>query len=138
MGHTFVHLRHDLGTVGRLNRKYRESSSVDALRANTLFVILTFLFGAWLAWDAAFFRLVTFAPWADYWEHAAVLNEWLRNFDGPSNPHVADPSLSSRYMPFFWALTYLGLMFGFDAVWKWRFRGVREPLVAAAKAKGVT
>jgi hypothetical protein len=97
-----------------VTRQHRES--VEALRANTLFIVLTLIFGVWLVWDAAFFRLVTYAPYADYWEHAAVLNEWLRNFGSLTNPHVADPSLSPRYMPLYWALTYLGLVTGLDAI----------------------
>jgi hypothetical protein len=112
MRHTFAHLLESWAIF--LNRKYRES--VDTLRANTLFVILTVIFGAWLAWDAAFIRLVTYAPSADYWEHAALFNEWLNNFSAPANPHVADPSLSPRYMPMYWALTWVGLIFGLDAI----------------------
>jgi hypothetical protein len=99
-----------------VNSNYRDDSSVDALRANALYVLLASIFGVWLIWDAAFYHLVTYAAWGDYWEHTAVFTEWLGNFSNPSNPHVDDLSLSPRYMPWFWALTFLGLVFQFDAV----------------------
>ena len=99
-----------------MNSNYRDTSSVDTLRANTLYVLLASVFGVWLVWDAVFYGLVTYAPWSDYWEHAAVFSEWLGNFSNPSNPHVDDLSLSPRYMPWFWALTFFGLVFQFDAV----------------------
>jgi len=111
-----MHLRHDVPAVGRVNSNYRDTASVDALRATTLYVVMTLIFGLWLAWDATFYRLVIFAPWADYWEHTALFTEWLGNFSNPANPHVEDPSLSSRYMPWFWALTFFGLVFEFDAI----------------------
>ncbi len=99
-----------------MNSNYRGASSLITLRATALYVILTSIFGLWLAYDAAFIRLVTYAPWADYWEHTALFKEWVENFSAPSNPHVADPSLSPRYMPLFWVLSFLGVIFQFDAV----------------------
>jgi len=72
--------------------------------------------GAWLIWDTQPIPLVTYAAFTDYWEHTAALTEWLRNFSAPTNPHVASPELSSRFMPYFWVLTWLGLMFDLDAV----------------------
>jgi hypothetical protein len=99
-----------------VNSNYRDTSSLAALRATTLYVILTSIFGLWLAYDAAFVRLVTYAPWADYWEHTALFTEWVGNFSAPSNPHVDDPSLSPRYMPLFWALSFLGVIFELNAI----------------------
>ncbi|MGI9289655.1 MAG: hypothetical protein ACR2QG_00095 [Gammaproteobacteria bacterium] len=96
-----------------MNSTYQES--VDAVRANTLYFILTAAFGALLVWDAMYIPLVTFAPLADYWEHAALLTEWLNNFSDPANPHVNDPSLSSGYMPLYWVLTLIGVTLGLDA-----------------------
>jgi hypothetical protein len=98
-----------------VNSKYRDTSAVDDLRANTLYLLLASIVGGWLIWDAAFYNLVTYAPWADYWGNAALLTEWLEKFLAPANPHVADPSLSSRYTPWFLVLTYFGLIFEFDA-----------------------
>ena len=84
--------------------------------SNVLYCVVCLCVGGWLAWDATSFGLVTFSPWADYWEHTAVLSEWLHNFSDPSNPHVNDPSLSSRFMPYFMALTFAGSLLGLDAV----------------------
>ncbi len=92
------------------------NTPVDALRANALYTLLVSFVGVWLLWDAVFYRLVLFAPWADYWEHTALLTEWLNNFSDPANPHVNSADLSPRYMPWFWVLTYLGTLFGFDSV----------------------
>jgi len=99
-----------------VNSNYRDTASVDALRATTLYVVLTLIFGLWLAWDAAFLRMVTFSPLSDYWEYTALFSEWQGNFAAPSNPYVDDPSLSALYMPWFWALTFFGLVFEFDAI----------------------
>jgi hypothetical protein len=99
-----------------LSSQHQHHSSVSALRAITLYVILTSIFGAWLFWDAAFLRLVIYAPWGDYWEHTALLTEWMGHFWDPGNPHVDDASLSPRYMPMFWVLTLAGLLFGLDSI----------------------
>lgn len=88
----------------------------DTVFATTLYVAIALFFGIWLVWDATFFRLVTYSLWADYWEHSALLTEWLRDFANPANPHVADDSLSPRYMPWFWLLTLLGVSFGLTSV----------------------
>ena len=91
-------------------------SSVESIRANTLYVLIVAAFGAWLAWDAAIYRLVLYAPYSDYWEHTAVLTEWLRNFSYPTDPLIDDPGLSSRFTPWFWLLTWVGLKFNLNAV----------------------
>jgi hypothetical protein len=116
MGHPFRSVRYAVSVVWRLNSKHQYSSSVNALRAITLYVILTSLFGAWLFWDAAFSRLVIYAPWGDYWEHTALLTEWMGHFSDPGNPHVDDASLSPRYMPMFWVLTFAGRLFRLDSI----------------------
>jgi hypothetical protein len=89
---------------------------VGSLEPNRAYVILTTLIGIWLFWDAFVFQLVTYSPYADYWEHTGLFTEWLRNFSNPMNPHVLDPDLSPRYMPWFYVLTWLGTVFGFDAI----------------------
>lgn len=99
-----------------VNWNGQQAKTANDVFASALYVAFSLSIGIWLLWDAAFFRLVTYAPYADYWEHTAVFTEWLRNFSSPDNPHVADPSLSSRYMPYYWALTFLGLLFQYDAV----------------------
>lgn len=57
-------------------------------------------------------------------------------FESASKHQPADPA-TNRVMFLLLGLTGATvLMFAFDAVWKWRFRGVREPLVTSGKAKG--
>lgn len=94
----------------------RQTSSANDIFANVLYVVLAVAVGTWLIWDAAFFRLASFVPTTDYWEYTAVFAEWLQNISGPGNPHVDDPALSSRFMPYFWALTFIGLLFQLDAI----------------------
>ena len=90
--------------------------TIGSLEPHRAYVILTGLIGAWLFWDAFVFQLVTYSPYADYWEHTELFTEWLRNFSSPMNPHVLSADLSPRYMPWFFVLTWLGTVFGFDAV----------------------
>ncbi len=89
---------------------------IGFLSADAAYTILAVSIGFWLCWDALVFQLVTYSPYADYWEHTALLTEWLRNFSDPSNPHVLDDSLSPRYMPWFWLLTLVGGWFGLDSI----------------------
>ncbi|MDP6437182.1 MAG: hypothetical protein QF803_08670 [Gammaproteobacteria bacterium] len=84
--------------------------------ANVLYVIFAVAIGTWLLWDATFFRLASFTPYGNYWEHTAVFAEWMQNFSTPGNPHVGDPGLSSRFMPYFWVLTFIGLLFQLDPI----------------------
>ena len=44
-----------------------------------------------------------------------MLTEWLRHFADPVNPHVNSTELSPRYMPWYWLLTYVGLLFNLDS-----------------------
>jgi hypothetical protein len=94
----------------------RRTGGNEDFFSDTVFFVTALFFGIWILWDATFFRLVTYTPWADYWEHTAAFTEWLENFAMPGNPHAADPSLSPRYMPVFWALTSVGLLLGLDAI----------------------
>jgi len=93
----------------------QQEMTANDVFANALFIALAVAFGTWVLWDAAFYRLVTFFTYAGYWEHTAVLSEWLNNFSAPGNPHVDDPALSARYMPYFWVLSLAGLLFQLDA-----------------------
>ena len=85
-------------------------------RANIAFFLITVPLGLWLVWDALSFRLVTYSLWADYWEHSATLTEWMRDLVNPGNPHLADGSSSSRYIPTYLALAVIGKIFGLNAV----------------------
>jgi len=72
--------------------------------------------GFWLLWDALSFRLVTHTHWIGYWEHAAVLAEWLRHPTAPTNPYLVDPALSAGFMPWYWLLSRLGIAGGIGAI----------------------
>lgn len=91
-------------------------TDADWSRAARIYWLLTLVVGLWLLWDAVFFRLGSFPMASDYWEHSATLTEWLRNLGSPTNPHVASDDLGPRYMPWFWVLTVIGIVFGLDAV----------------------
>ncbi|HJP05553.1 MAG TPA: hypothetical protein QF799_11040 [Gammaproteobacteria bacterium] len=94
----------------------RQVNLANDIFANVLYVFVAVVFGTWLLWDAAFFHLASFVPYTEYWEHTAVFVEWMQNLSAPGNPHVDDPGLSSRFMPYFWALTYVGLLFQLDPI----------------------
>jgi hypothetical protein len=80
------------------------------------YVSVAALIGAWLCWDSAVYRLITYSLWADYWEHAAALTEWMRNLGAPGNPHLAGGSSSSRYVPILWVLAAIGQATGLSAI----------------------
>ncbi len=80
------------------------------------YLLVAIAIGVWLSWDSAIYRLVTYSLWADYWEHSAALTEWMRNLTSPGNPHLADGSSSSRYIPTFLALAAAGKIFGLNAI----------------------
>jgi hypothetical protein len=80
------------------------------------YMVLAGLIGAWLVWDAAAYRLVTYSMWADYWEHSAALKQWLANLVDPGNPHLESSGSSARYIPPYFLLALLGSVLGLDAI----------------------
>jgi len=94
----------------------QEQSTASLFKPEQLYWLLAGVFGVWLVWDALVFQLVTYSPHADYWEHTALLTEWLRGLAEPTNPHVLSDIGSSRYMPFFYVLTWFGMVTGLDSV----------------------
>jgi len=88
----------------------------DIVIPRNVFLVLATLVGLWLAWDSAFYRLVTYSMFADYWEHSGAITEWLRNPFNPGNPHVADASSSARYIPLYYVLVLIGGPLGLDAI----------------------
>jgi mono/diheme cytochrome c family protein len=57
-------------------------------------------------------------------------------FENAASHPVSDPATGRVMFLFLGLAAATGLMFGFDAVWKWRFRGVRQPLLQSAKLRG--
>jgi len=93
-----------------------QSTSAEVALPTGLFLSLSLMVGIWLIWDGLSVPLVTYAAYGDYWEHTAALTEWARNLAAPGNPHVVSADLSSRYMPYFWVLTWLGQTLDLNAV----------------------
>ena len=56
-----------------------------------------------------FFQPSAQAYSADFWEHAATINEWLRDIWHPGNPHLLLDVGTPRYMPYYFVLTAIGL-----------------------------
>lgn len=100
-------------TATSASSQTQSSYPVDPLK---LYWLVAGATGLWLAWESLFFGLVTYSFYADYWEHTALLTEWLRDIGNPQNPHVADPSSSPRYMPLFLVLTLFGQTLSLDSV----------------------
>jgi len=57
-------------------------------------------------------------------------------FEDAAGQPDTDPATARVMLLFVGLAAAAGLMFGFDALWNWRLRGVRRPLVQAAKLRG--
>ena len=53
---------------------------------------------------------------SDFWEHSALIREWIKNLWHPGNPHLAIDTGSPRYMPFFFLLTVLAKIFDLSPI----------------------
>jgi hypothetical protein len=95
------------------------SRMAEALRrhlSDLLFGLLAAGIIAWVAWDAFEFRLVTFSPGADYWEHTAAFRALLDDPFHPSHPLIASPVGSPRFGPHSVLVALLGRTLGLDAL----------------------
>jgi hypothetical protein len=84
--------------------------------ADVLYVILAAAIVAWVHWDAFHFRLITYSPGADYWEHTAVLRALLDNPWHPAHPLIATDAASPRFGPHFLLVALLGRLLHYDAI----------------------
>jgi len=84
--------------------------------ADGLFAILSLALVVWVSWDAFSFRLVSFNPGADYWEHTAVLHALLEDPWHPRHPLIAAPIPSPRFNPHLLLAALVGRLFGLDAL----------------------
>jgi hypothetical protein len=84
--------------------------------ADALFVVLAAGVLAWVSWDAFAFRLITYSPGADYWEHTAVLHALLENPWHPRHPLIVSAAGSPRFGPHFLLIALAGRLFGWDAL----------------------
>jgi hypothetical protein len=95
------------------------SRTADALTRHLpdlLFGVLAAGILAWVSWDAFAFRLVTFSPGADYWEHSAVFRALLDDPFRPSHPLIAAPVASPRFGPHTVLVALIGRAAGLDAL----------------------
>lgn len=81
-----------------------------------LYVALATGIVLWVAWDAFHFRLITYSPGSDYWEHTAVLRALLDNPWHPSHPLIAGDIPSPRFGPHFLLVALAGRALHYDAV----------------------
>src|SRR5688572_6735294 len=95
------------------------SRTAEVLRRHLpdlLFGVLALGILAWVAWDAFEFRLVTFSPGADYWEHSAVFHALLEDPWSPKHPLIASSIGSARFGPHTVLVALIGRMVGLDAL----------------------
>jgi hypothetical protein len=71
---------------------------------------------AWFGWTVTAHPIFTFSLNNDFWEHSAVVREWMKDLWHPKNPHLAIETGSPRYMPFYFVLAALGKVLGLSAI----------------------
>jgi len=69
-----------------------------------------------ISWSIFYDPLYTTHYGYDFWEHSALIREWMKNLWHPGNPHLAINTGSPRYMPFFFFLTVLAKIFGLTPI----------------------
>jgi hypothetical protein len=84
--------------------------------ADLAYLVLAAGILAWVAWDAVSFRLITYSPGADYWEHTAVLRALLENPWRPAHPLIASEVSSPRFGPHYLWIALVGRALGTDAL----------------------
>jgi hypothetical protein len=95
------------------------SRTAEVLRRHLpdlLFSVLAAGILAAVAWDAFAFRLVTFSPGADYWEHTAVFHVLLEDPWHPAHPLIDAAIGSPRFGPHTLFVALLGRVAGLDAL----------------------
>jgi hypothetical protein len=81
-----------------------------------VFVLLALGILVAVGWDAFRFRLITYSPGADYWEHTAVLRALLDDPWHPKHPLIATDAASPRFGPQFLLVALLSRLLHYDAV----------------------
>ncbi len=84
--------------------------------ASACYVAVAIPIFIWLCWAAFYYPLATYSYWQDIWEHAAVINEWMKDLWHPKNPHLPVDTGSPRYMPYFFLLSCIGRLFDLEAL----------------------
>lgn len=83
------------------------------LSPSTVYWILAVPLWAIFSWAAFNFQPAIYSFGDDFWEHSAAIHAWTHDLWQPQSPHVASDEGSSRYMPFFFVVTGLSVLFGF-------------------------
>ena len=91
-------------------------SNFKKLSPSAAYWILAFPFWALFSWAAFNFQASVYLPGGDFWEHSAAFHAWLQDLWHPQSPHVSGGEGSPRYMPFFFVITVLSMLFGFTAL----------------------
>jgi hypothetical protein len=84
--------------------------------ADVVYALFALSLVAWVRWDAFQFRLITYSPGADYWEHTAVLRALLDDPWHPAHPLIATDAPSPRFGPHFLLLALVARALHYDAV----------------------
>lgn len=80
------------------------------------FVAMSAAIVAWVIYDAAVTRLITYSPGSDYWEHSAALRALMDDPWNPKHPHLGDDTPAPRFGPYFVLIALLSRAFGLDAI----------------------
>ncbi|MCP4265040.1 MAG: hypothetical protein GY777_05600 [Candidatus Brocadiaceae bacterium] len=105
-----------------------------AVSASVCYVAVAIPVFIWLSWAAFYYPLATYSYWMDIWEHAAVINEWMKDLWHPKNPHLPIDTGSPRYMPYFLLLSCIGRLFDLEAL---QILGLGGVLNVAALLTGI-
>ena len=84
--------------------------------SDALYLLLATGILVWVAWDAFRFRLITYSPGADYWEHTAVLHALLEDPFHPQHPLIVTTAGSPRFGPHFVLIALFARALGLDAL----------------------
>jgi hypothetical protein len=80
------------------------------------FVVIGAAILAWVAYDAAVTRLITYSPSSDYWEHTAALHALMEDPVDPRHPHLGDDTDSPRFGPHFLWIALSSRVLGLDPI----------------------
>jgi len=84
--------------------------------SDAIYLVLAAGILAWVTWDAFGFRLITYSPGADYWEHTAVLHALLESPWHPEHPLIVSTAGSPRFGPHFLLIALASGAAGLDAL----------------------
>ena len=89
---------------------------IRKLTPSMVYWILALVLWATFSWAAFNFHPATYTYRGDFWEHSAAVHAWLQDLWSPKNPHFSSDAGSPRYIPFYFVVTVLSILFGFTAL----------------------